>query len=82
MTQNIGQLDRAIRLIAGSILIAIGFVLLKGIWAGFAIICGAMMILFAQLGHCPPYALLGIDTRKQRSENKDSEETPAIRNFQ
>jgi hypothetical protein len=59
MIQNIGKLDRRIRMIAGIAIIAVGF--LTGSWWGAI---GILPILTAAIGWCPPYSLLGINTCK------------------
>lgn len=66
MKQNIGTFDRIIRMLIGSTLVVIGLILLSEPWAVFALIAGAMMILFGLVGFCPPLALFGIDTRRQK----------------
>lgn len=59
MIKNIGSTDRTIRIIAGIGIIALG--LYFHTWWGAI---GALPILTALIGWCPPYSLLGINTCK------------------
>ena len=60
---NVGKTDKTIRIILG-----IGFlaaaIFLSGLWQWLALIAGAVMLVTALAGWCPPYSLLGINTRK------------------
>lgn len=58
MTQNIGNIERAIRAIVGLALISIVFVGPQTPWGWI----GIVPLATAVLGWCPPYALLGINT--------------------
>jgi hypothetical protein len=63
MKANVGTIDRVIRALAGAALLAFG--ILGGLaspWNFVAIGVGAVLLLTAILGFCPPYALLGINT--------------------
>lgn len=64
MKKNIGSLERAIRFVAGLVIIGLGFVFQS--WWG---VIGAVPLLTALIGWCPPYAMLGFSTRKV-AENK------------
>ncbi len=57
-TVNEGTLDRALRAIVGSALIAIVFVGPKTPWGWL----GLVPLATAALGWCPAYTLLGINT--------------------
>ena len=59
MKKNIGTTDKVIRIIVGVIIIILGFVF-KSWWG----IIGILPLITAAIGWCPPYALLGISTRK------------------
>jgi len=61
MTRNIGQLDRAIRIILGLALISLVFVGPQTPWGWV----GLVPLLTGLIRWCPPYALLGIDTCKK-----------------
>lgn len=66
MTRNIGTADRAVRLVAGVVLILLP--LLTGFaaaspwlwWA--ALVVGAVMLATAALRSCPLYTLVGLST--------------------
>lgn len=66
MTRNIGTTDRAVRLVAGVVLILLP--LLTGFaaaspwlwWA--ALVVGAVMLATAALRSCPLYTLVGLST--------------------
>jgi hypothetical protein len=63
MKPNVGTIDRVIRTLAGAALLAVGF--LGGLaspWTFVAMGVGAVLLLTAIIGFCPPYALLGINT--------------------
>jgi len=57
MEQNVGGGDRAIRIVAGIVLIGIGFV--YGSWWG---LLGLIPLITGLVGWCLPYHLLGINT--------------------
>ncbi len=60
MTQNIGNTERVIRIIAGlAILSLILFLEGNARWWG---LIGLVPITTAIFGYCPPYAMLGINT--------------------
>ncbi|MCG6872286.1 MAG: DUF2892 domain-containing protein [Gammaproteobacteria bacterium] len=54
---NVGKVDRIIRLVLGVALLAAGWVYQS--WWGLA---GLVPLGTAAIGWCPPYALLGINT--------------------
>jgi hypothetical protein len=58
MVQNIGTLDRAIRLIVGLLLLSLVVVGPHTLWG----LIGIVPLLTALIGWCPPYALFGINT--------------------
>lgn len=63
MKPNVGNLDRAIRALAGVLLIAaFAFGLIAGTPGIVALVAGLVLALTAALRWCPPYALLGINT--------------------
>jgi ABC-type glucose/galactose transport system permease subunit len=64
--KNVGSLDRIIRAIVGVACI-VAFFSMSGGLAWLLGVVGAVMILTAALGSCPPYALLGINTCKVKS---------------
>ncbi len=59
MKKNVGGIDRAVRLIAGLVIIGLG-VVFQSWWGAFGIVPMAT----ALIGWCPPYAVLGFSTCK------------------
>jgi hypothetical protein len=70
MSENVGRLDRIVRVVVGLPLILLGLALFGGvaglgsnaIAAVLAIVVGAILAGTAAIGQCPLYELLGIDT--------------------
>ncbi len=58
MKTNEGTIDRALRVIAGLVLIALAATGTMGIWGWI----GIMPLLTGAAGFCPAYTLLGINT--------------------
>ena len=68
MKANVGTIDRAIRLLAGLVLLGCGlFAGFASPWNYVAMGAGAMMILTAAFRFCPAYTVIGVDT----GANKD-----------
>ena len=65
MTQNVGGIDRILRIIVGLGLISLVFIGPQTPWGWL----GLIPLGTALLGWCPPYALLGISTcpRKEKA---------------
>jgi hypothetical protein len=63
MKQNVGSIDRVIRAILGIAIIAAG-VYYQNWWGAI----GAIPLVTAIIGWCPPYALLGLSTCKTKAE--------------
>ncbi len=61
--KNMGQTDRAIRAIVGVILV-IAYFMVTGAWSWLLLVIGLVLLATAVLGTCPPYALLGISTKR------------------
>jgi hypothetical protein len=63
MTQNIHNVERIVRIVAGIGLTSLAFVGPANSW----FLLGLVPLLTGLIGWCPPYALLGISTcpRKQ-----------------
>jgi hypothetical protein len=61
MTPNIGAIDRGIRLVVGVVALSLVFVGPHTPWGWL----GLVPLGTALVGWCPPYALLGISTRKR-----------------
>ena len=58
MKQNVGGIDRVLRIIIGLGLISLVFVGPQTVWGWI----GVVPLATAIIGWCPPYALLGINT--------------------
>ena len=58
MTQNIGSLDRIVRIVIGAALIAATLTGAIGVWGWI----GVVPLITALVGWCPPYAILGFYT--------------------
>lgn len=66
MRQNLGPIDRAVRIIVGMILISLTMVGPQTVW-GFL---GLIPLATAFIGWCPLYAALGIDSRPRGAVGK------------
>ena len=60
MNKNVGSVDRFIRLVLGLIILGVGYYYQS--WWGAI---GAVMLLTAVIGWCPPYSILKINTCKK-----------------
>ncbi|WGH78227.1 YgaP family membrane protein [Jannaschia ovalis] len=67
LTKNMGQTDRTLRTVIGVVLLILAIVSLSGAWAWLSGLVGVVLLATAATGYCPPYALLGISTRKSHS---------------
>lgn len=63
MTQNIGGIERILRIVAGLVLVALAATSTVGWWGWL----GAVPLTTGLMGWCPPYSLLGINTCKNRN---------------
>ncbi len=66
LQKNVGTVNRAIRIIVSIgllSLVSLAFVSPKSPWACLGLI-GILPLATGIIGHCPPYALLGINTCK------------------
>ena len=62
MTRNEGQIDRALRIVAGIAILSLMFIGPKSNWA----LLGLVPLLTGLVGTCPVYSLLGINTCPHR----------------
>lgn len=62
MTQNVGGIDRTLRIVVGLVLIALAATGTVGWWGWL----GVVPLLTGAIGWCPPYAMLGFSTCKTR----------------
>jgi len=58
MSRNMGTIDRAIRMVAGLVLVALAIAGVVGAW-GYI---GIVPLLTGVVGGCPAYSLFGIST--------------------
>ena len=63
MTQNIGNIERIIRIVGGLVLIALAATSTVGVWGWV----GLVPLATGLVGWCPPYSLLGINTCKNKN---------------
>ena len=63
MKQNVGSIDRTIRIIVGLGLISLVFIGPQTVWGWI----GVVPLATAMIGWCPPYALLGINSCGKKS---------------
>jgi hypothetical protein len=61
MKCNVGNMDRAIRIVAGLVLIALAATNTIGMWGWI----GIVPVLTGVFRFCPAYPLLGINTNKK-----------------
>jgi hypothetical protein len=62
MRRNVGTIDRAVRILAGAVLVGMAATGTVGWWGWLGLVPLATGIV----GWCPPYALLGFNTCKTR----------------
>ncbi|AXI45247.1 DUF2892 domain-containing protein [Sulfitobacter sp. SK012] len=70
MTQNLGRLDRGLRLLVGLFLIAAPFLNFpvtwaSSVWTYAALIVGVILTATSLLKFCPIYRVLGLSTCKR-----------------
>ena len=58
MIKNVGSWDRVLRVVVGSIFVALAYTGTLGPWAYI----GAATIVTGLIGWCPPYTIFGINT--------------------
>jgi O-antigen ligase len=63
MTQNIGNIERIIRIVGGLVLITLAATGTVGVWGWL----GLVPLATGLVGWCPPYSLLGINTCKNKN---------------
>jgi cytochrome b subunit of formate dehydrogenase len=63
MTKNVGRTDSIIRIVAGILLLVLGFFLeISAGWAWALMILGALLLITGIIRFCPVYALLKTNT--------------------
>ncbi len=68
MKQNVGSIDKTIRIVVGLGLISLVFVGPQTVWGWI----GVIPLATAVIGWCPPYALLGINTCSTKDKLKNT----------
>mgnify|MGYP000095926059 FL=1 len=63
MKMNAGTIDRALRVLAGLVLIALAATGTVGMWGWI----GVVLVATGAIGFCPAYTLLGINTCPMKS---------------
>jgi hypothetical protein len=63
-TQNVGGIDRILRIVVGVALIALTVSGTVGVWGWI----GILPLATGLIGWCPPYAIFGINTCKNKTE--------------
>ncbi len=63
MKQNVGGIDRILRIVVGLVLIALAATGSIGMWGWL----GVVPLATGAIGWCPPYGLLGINTCKVKT---------------
>ncbi len=61
MKQNVGGIERVIRIVLGLAIIGAG-VMYASWWGAI----GAMLVVTGLIGWCPPYAMMGMNTCKTK----------------
>ncbi len=63
LAQNVGNIDRIIRIVLGLALIAVGFFALAGAAGTIVGVIGFIFLLTGLVGWCPLYSLFKFSTR-------------------
>ena len=65
MTKNMGSADKALRLMAAAVLVALAVTgTIGGVWAVVAYAVAAIFVVTSLVSVCPAYLPFGISTRK------------------
>lgn len=63
MSRNVGGVDRAVRIVAGVVLLGIGFAhIVTGGLAIAAYVVGAVALVTGVIRYCPAWSLIGVST--------------------
>lgn len=65
MKKNVGSLDRVLRWVIGSVIIALG-ILFQSWWG----LLGILLLLTGSIGWCPLYLPFGLSTCKVKPDDK------------
>ncbi len=66
-SQNIGMVDRVVRVCIGIVLLILGAFFVSGAIGIFLIVLSIPLIVFAIVGFCPAYVPFGISTKRQQT---------------
>lgn len=66
-TQNVGSLDRMLRICMGIGLIVLGVLIVKGTIGIILMVLSIPLLVSGIIGFCPSYILLGISTKREGS---------------
>lgn len=66
-SQNMGMVDRVVRVCIGVVLVVSGAFILTGAIAVFFIVLSIPLFLSAIVGYCPAYVPFGISTNRQQT---------------
>lgn len=67
MKKNMGPVDRILRSIIALVLIALYITdVITGTIGIVVVVFASAMLLSSIIGNCPPYTLMGFDTRKKK----------------
>ena len=70
MRKNVGMIDRTIRALAGIALVVAYFLgAVQGTLGIVLLVFGVVLFGPAAIGWCPPYMLIGLDTRGKQDSN-------------
>ena len=64
MTQNVGGIDRILRIVVGLVLIGLAATGTVGWWGWL----GVVLLATGALGWCPPYAIFGFNTCSMKNK--------------
>ncbi len=64
MTQNVGGIDRILRIVVGLVLIGLAATGTVGWWGWL----GIVLLATGALGWCPPYAIFGFNTCSMKNK--------------
>ena len=65
--QNVGMMDRMLRICIGIVLIVLAVLLVKGTVGTILMILSIPLLVSGIIGFCPSYVLLGISTKRENS---------------
>jgi hypothetical protein len=65
--QNVGMMDRMLRICIGIVLIVLAVLFVKGTVGTILMILSIPLLVSGIIGFCPSYVLLGISTKRENS---------------